>query len=119
MADNSAGTNKPVADNINYMYKRLAQEIVKLQRTIPKKVTDLPTIPDVPIEHVSGNVQDGTSATHTRNETTQENPIASVITQLLENTAGEPVGTTNDCVKSSHVISLSEGIPLCATVSQK
>lgn len=40
-------------------------------------------------------------------------------TQLLENTAGELVGTTNDCVKSSHVISLFESIPIGVTVSQK
>lgn len=65
-----------MADNINY--ERLAQEIVKLQRTIPEKVTDLPTNPDVPIKHLSGNVQADTSPAHTRNETTQENPIASV-----------------------------------------
>lgn len=117
VANNSVGTNKPVADNIDY--ERLAQEIVKLQRAIPANVPDLPTNPDVPIEHLSRNVQDDASATQTRNETTQENQIASVITQLLENTAGEPVGTTNDCVNSNHVISLSEGIPLGATVSQK
>lgn len=55
-----------------------------------------------------------------RNETTQENQITSVITQLLENTARKPIDTTNDCVNSNHVISLSEGIPLVQlTVSQK
>lgn len=57
-------------DNINY--KRLAQEIVKLQRTIHEKVADLPTNPDMPIEYLSGKIQDDTSATHIRNETTQE-----------------------------------------------
>lgn len=76
VADNSVDTNKPVADNIDY--ERLAQETVKLQKTILEKVTDLPTNPDVPIEHLSGNVQADTSAAHTRNETTQANPIASV-----------------------------------------
>lgn len=117
VADNTFDSNKPVADNIDY--ERLAQEIVKLKRTIPEKVTDLPTNPDVPIENLSRNVQGDTSATHTRNETTQENPIDSVMTQLLQNTAGEPEVTTNDCVISNHVILLSEGIPLGATVLQK
>lgn len=58
MAENSVGTNKPVAGNIDY--ERLAKEIVTLQRTISETVIDLPNNTDVLIEHLSGNVQDDT-----------------------------------------------------------
>lgn len=53
-----------------------------------------------------------------RNDTTQENPIASVITQLFENTAGESVGTNNTGVNFNYVISLSKGINHGASVAQ-
>lgn len=117
VVDNSVGTNKPVAGNSDY--DRLAQETVKLERTIPENETDLPTDVDVPIEQLSRNVQDDTSAKHMKNETKQENPIASVRTHILENTAGEQVGTTNNCINYNYVISLSEGVHFSATVSQK
>lgn len=60
---------------VNIDYERLAQENVKLNRTILENVTDLRTNP---------HVQDDTSATHMKNETTQKIPGASLIKQLLE-----------------------------------
>lgn len=113
----SVDTQKPTADNIDYEYQ--AKEITKLQQTIPKNVTDPSSNSAVPRKPPPRNTQDDTSATHKINEMTQENPIASVETQLLENTAGKLVHTTNVFVNSNHAISLSECIPLGATVSQK
>lgn len=56
VVDNSVGTNKPVADNIDY--ECLTKESDKLLRTISENVTDLLNNPAVSIEHLSRNVPD-------------------------------------------------------------
>lgn len=76
-----ATKSKSEVDNIDY--EQLAEKIVRLL----KKNVD-------------------TSA-YLGNQQTQENRIASEISESEENTAGEPVDKTNDCVNSNHVISLS------------
>lgn len=48
----------------------------------------------------------------------QDNPILSVVSQLFEN-KGEPVGTNKGFFNSDNLISVTEGIPLGATIPQK
>lgn len=107
--------NKLVVDNTKRKsvvdYERLGIEIAKLEKKEEENMVDVPS--------PSKTVQEDTSAIPMREETTHENRIASVKPELKENTAGEPVDTTNDCVNSNYVISLSECIPLGATVSHK
>lgn len=88
------GTNKSKSEDDNIDYERLAKYIF----TILSKwdISDF-----------------------MKNETNQENWTASVKPEFKEDTAGELVGTSNDCVNSNHVISLSKGIPLGATVSHE
>lgn len=97
--------NKLVVDNTK------CKSVVDFGRLGIENMVDVPS--------PSKTVQEDTSAIHMRKETTHENRIASVKPELKENTAGEPVDTTNDCVNSNYVISLSECIPLGATVSHK
>lgn len=117
--ETSEGTrakHKPQAEAIDY--QRLAQEIVKLQK--PNSDASSSTV--VPLENAASatyaNTVNELPAPTTASSSMQDNPILSVLSQLLENT-GEPVGTNKGLFNSDNLIYVTEGIPLGATIPQK
>lgn len=108
--------HKPQPEAIDY--QRLAQEIIKLQK--PNSDASISTV--VPLENAASatcaNTVNELPAPTIASSSTQDNPILAVVSQLLENT-GEPVGTNKGFYNSDNLISVTEGIPLGATIPQK
>lgn len=115
-SESTRAKHKPQAEPIDY--QRLAQEIVKLQ----KPNSDASSSIVVPLENATSatyaNTVNELPATTTASSSTQDNPILSVVSQLFENT-GEPIGTNKGFFNSDNLISVTEGIPLGATIPQK
>ena len=67
-------------------------------------------------EELTGPSSSASSSSQTQSEGSNQNAISSIVSQLLDNNQGEPVGTQ---IKTQNQVTLTEGIPLGATVSAK
>uniref|UniRef100_A0A8W8NJ74 C3H1-type domain-containing protein n=1 Tax=Magallana gigas TaxID=29159 RepID=A0A8W8NJ74_MAGGI len=114
-SESTRAKRKPQAEPIDY--QRLAQEIVKLQN--PNSDASSSTV--VPLENAAcatyANTVNELPAPTTTSSSMQDNPILSVVSQLLENT-DEPVGTNKGLFNADNLISVTEDeepLTLCIT----
>ncbi|XP_062592630.1 uncharacterized protein LOC134254963 isoform X2 [Saccostrea cucullata] len=116
-------------------YARLAQEIVKIQqstnsevsspslagenepaKTLSKSMVQSNTQPKGSgLPETQSQLPEQSSSSQQGNES--PSTIETVVSQLLSSSAGEPVGTKS--MNTDNIISVTEGIPLGATVSSK